>query len=161
MNAYNNQKTLCAKESSTMEQTATIQTFTLNLPNNLFERIRRLAQKFQKTEQDILLDALTTALPPLAGVAPQLADELAELTFLNDAALWRIARSTLPEEQYNQMDELLAGKGQGKITITEQQTLDELTQQSQHLVLKRGQAAVLLQQRGYNLSNPEILNSLP
>jgi hypothetical protein len=75
--------------------------------------------------------------------------------------LWRIARSTLPEEQYNQMDELLAGKGQGKITTTEQQTLDELVQQSQHLVLKRGQAAVLLQQRGYNLSNPEILNSLP
>lgn len=144
-----------------MEQTATIQPFTLNLPNNLFERIRRLAQKFQKTEQDILLDALTTALPPLAGVAPQLADELAELTFLNDAALWRFARSTLPKEGYNQMDELLAGKGQGKITATEQQTLDELVQQSQHLVLKRGQAAVLLQQRGYNLSNPEILNSLP
>ena len=144
-----------------MEQTATIQTFTLNLPNLLRERIRRLAHKFQKTEQDILLDAISTALPPLAGVAPQLADELAELTFLNDAALWRIARSTRPEERYNQMDGLLARKGQGKITATEQQALEELVQQSQQLVLKRGQAAVLLQHRGYDLSNPEILNNLP
>lgn len=144
-----------------MEQTATIQTFALNLPNNLFERIRRLAQKFQKTEQDILLDAITTALAPLSGVASQLADELAELTFLNDAALWGIARGTLPQEQYNQMDQLLVRKGQGKITATDQQTLDQLVQQSQHFVLKRGKAAVLLKHRGYDLSNPEILNSLP
>lgn len=144
-----------------MQQTATMQTFTLNLPNLLGKRIRRLAYKFQKTEQEILLNAITTALPPLVGVSPQLADELAEFTFLNDAALWRIARKRLPEEQYNQMDELLARKGQGRITLTEQQTLDELVEQSQYLVLKRGQAAVLLQHRGYDLSNPEILNSLP
>lgn len=144
-----------------MQQTATIQTFTLNLPNLLGARIQRLAQKFQKTEQDILLDAITTALPPLVGVVPELADELAELTFLNDAILWRIARSTLPKEEYNQLDELLARQGQGKIAATEQQTLDELVEQSQYLTLKRGQAAVLLQQRGYDLSNPEILNSLP
>lgn len=144
-----------------MQHTATIQTFTLNLPSLLGKRIQRLAYKFQKTEQEILLNAITTALPPLVGVAPQLADELAELPFFNDAALWRIARSTLPEEQYNQMDELLARKGQGKIRATEQQTLDELVEQSQYLVLKRGQAAVLLQHRGYDLSNPEILNSLP
>jgi len=161
MDAYNKQKTLCAEESSTMQQTATIQTFTLNLPNLLGARIQRLAYKFKKTEQEILLDAITTALPPLVGVVPELADELAELTFLNDAILWRIARSTLPKEEYNQMDELLARQGQGKIAATEQQTLDELVQQSQHLILKRGQAAVLLQQRGYDLSNPEILNSLP
>lgn len=144
-----------------MQQTATMQTFTLNLPNLLGARIQRLAQKFHKTEQEILLDAITTALPPMVGVVPELADELAELTFLNDATLWRIARSTLPQEQYNQMDELLARKGQGKIIATEQQTLDELVEQSQHVILKRGQAAVLLQQRGYDLSNPEILNSLP
>lgn len=144
-----------------MEQTATIQPFTLNLPNNLFEQIRRLAHKFQKTEQDILLDAISTALPPLGGIAPQLGDELAQLTFLNDAALWRIARSRQPEEEYNQMDELLARKGQGKITATEEQTLDQLVEQSQHLVLNRGQAAVLLKRRGYDLSNPKILNSLP
>lgn len=144
-----------------MQQTATIQTFTLNLPNLLGERIRRLAYNFQKTEQEILLNAITTALPPLVGATPQFADELAELPFLNDAALWRIARSTLPEEQYNQMDELLARKGQGNITVTEQEILDELVQQSQYLMLKRGQAAVLLKHRGYDLSNPEILNSLP
>ena len=144
-----------------MQQTATMQTFTLNLPNLLGTRIQRLAHKFKKTEQEILLDAITTALPPLVGVVPELADELAELTFLNDATLWRIARSTLPQEQYNQMDELLARKGQGQIIATEQQTLDELVEQSQNLTLKRGQAAVLLQQRGYDLSNPAILNSLP
>lgn len=144
-----------------MQQTATIQTFTLDLPSLLGARIERLAHKFQKTEQEILLDAITTGLRPLVDVVPELADDLAELTFFNDAILWRIARSTLPKEEYNQLDELLARQGQGKIAATEQQILDQLVEQSQYLTLKRGQAALLLKQRGYDLSNPEILRHAP
>jgi len=88
---------------------------------------------------------------------PELADDLDGLAFLNDEALWQVARSTLPASHHQQMDALLAQKGSTPLAAAEQQTLDRLLGEYQSLVLRRGQAAVLLQRRGYDMSDPEVL----
>jgi hypothetical protein len=144
-----------------MQSTTTAQTITLHLPIPLYQQVQHTARTLRRTVEEVLLDAVATALPPLAGLPPELTDDLSGLAFLNDATLWQVARSTLPPEHHQQMDELLARKGQGELTATEQQTLDRLLLEYQTLVLRRGQAAVLLQRRGYDVSDPAVLNRLP
>jgi len=101
------------------------------------------------------------ALPPLTGLPNEVSDDLASLAFLNDSALWNVARSLLPAEHHHRMDELLARKGQGRLTAQEQQVLDQLVNDYETLVLRRSQAALLLRHRGYDMSDPSILNRLP
>jgi len=120
-----------------------------------------MAQTLRRPIEDVLVDAVATALPPLAGLPSELTYDLDGLAFLNNDELWRVARSTLSTEHYQQMDDLLARKGQAQLTTAEQQTLDRLVGEYQSLVLRRGQAAVLLQRRDYDMSDPTVLNIQP
>jgi len=144
-----------------MQATSTAQTVTLNLPGLLYQKVQRMAQTLRRPIEDVLVDAVATALPPLAGLPSELTHDLDGLAFLNDDELWRVARSRLSTEHYQQMDDLLVQKGQAQLVAAEQQTLDRLVGEYQSLVLRRGQAAVLLQRRGYDMSDPAVLNIQP
>ena len=144
-----------------MQSTSTAQTVTLSLPSLLYQKVQRLAQTLRRPIEDVLVDAVATALPPLAGLPSELTHDLDGLAFLNDDELWRIARSTLSTEHYQQMDDLLVRKGQAQLVAAEQQNLDRLLDEYQSLILRRGQAAVLLQRRGHDMSDPAVLNIQP
>lgn len=133
----------------------------LNLPAPLYQRVRRTAETMRRSVEDVLLDSVATALPPLTGLPDEVSDDLASLAFLNDSALWDVARSMLPAEHHHRMEELLAKKSQGRLNKQEQQVLDQLVQDYETLVLRRSQAALLLQRRGYDMSDPSILSRLP
>lgn len=133
----------------------------LNLPAPLYQRVRRTAESMRRSVEDVLLDSVATALPPLTGLPDEVSDDLASLAFLNDSALWDVARSMLPAEHHHRMEELLAKKSQGRLNKQEQQVLDQLVQDYETLVLRRSQAALLLQRRGYDMSDPSILSRLP
>jgi hypothetical protein len=137
------------------------QPITIYLPDTLYQKAQRMALTLRRSLADVLVDAVATALPPLVGLPQELANNLAELAFLSDTELWKIARETLPPEHYQQADSLLAKKGQGTLTAEEQKTLDQLAADYQSLILRRGQAAVLLQSRGYNMSDPAVLKEVP
>ena len=134
------------------------QAVTIHLPNEFYERMRRAAQIQQRPLEKFLLDAAITGMPLLNDLPPELADEMAALVLLNDAALWRVGRRTLPSEKQEQLDTLLRKKGRGELLPEEQQALDELLAEYEHVVLARAHAAVLLKQRGYDVSDPTILN---
>ena len=118
----------------------------------------RAAQRLQQPLEKVLLDAVATALPLLDDLPPEMVDDIAALALLNDAALWRAARSTLSTSSQKQMDVLLDKKGQGNLTPAEQQKLDRLLAEYERSVLIRSQAALLLKQRAYDISDPTILN---
>ena len=133
------------------------QPITLHLPDTLYQKAQRMALSLSRSLEEVLVDAVATALPPLVGLPQELADDLADLAFLSDAELWKIAREKLPPEHYQQADSLLAKKGRETLTADEQRTLDQLTADYESLILKRGQAAVLLQSRGHDISNLTVL----
>ncbi len=136
------------------------QPITLCLPDMLYQKAQRMALTLRRSLEDVLVDAVATALPPLVGLPQELADNLADLAFLNDAELWKIARETLPPEHHQQADSLLAKKERGTLMSDEQKTLDQLATDYQSLILRRGQAAVLLQSRGYDMSDPRVLQEV-
>lgn len=144
-----------------MQTPPSVHQVVLNVPAPLYQRVRRTADSMRRSVEDVLLDSVAMALPPLTGLPNEVSDDLASLVFLNDSALWNVARSLLPAEHHHRMDELLARKGQGRLTAQEQQVLDQLVNDYETLVLRRSQAALLLRHRGYDMSDPSILSRLP
>ena len=135
-----------------------MQTVTLNLPDNIYKRLQRLSQTLQRPLEEFLIEAVTTALPLLDDLPPEMIDDMIALALLNDEALWRVARSTLATADQERLDLLLDKQGREALTAAEQQELDQLLSEYERVVLARGQAAVLLKQRKYDVSDPAILN---
>jgi hypothetical protein len=131
----------------------TTQPVTLHLPDKIYERIQQTARLLQRPVETLLLEAVTTALPLLDDLPPELVDDVVALALLNDAALWQKARSTLPQSSQERLDLLLDEKNQGTLTTAGQQELDQWLKVYEHVVLIRAQAAILLQQRGYDISD--------
>lgn len=134
-----------------------LHTVTLKIPENTYYNARKVAKTSRRPVEDILLEAIDMGLSPLDELPAGVMDEIKEFVFLSDAELWRIARRELFASHAQKMDELLAKKGQGKMSAEEQTKLDKLLEEYQTNILQRGQAAVLLQRRGYDLSNPSVL----
>ncbi|HEX5416427.1 MAG TPA: hypothetical protein VFZ25_12230 [Chloroflexota bacterium] len=85
----------------------------------------------------------------------QRALSLAQLANLNDAALWQAARSTIPVEQRERLAALHNLKQQRPLTDEELVEEQDLLRLYQDTLLIRAQAAVVLKQRGYDVSDPE------
>ena len=126
---------------------------TLDIPEPLYSRAERAAGRLHRPVDEILLRAVDTALPSEAGLPPELAQAMDELIFVNDETLWEAARRTLPPERAAQFEELIAASKLRLLAPPEQRALDGLVMEYQRVMLVRAKAAVLLQTRGYDLSD--------
>jgi adenylate cyclase len=139
-----------------LPETVAAETVTLQVPGQLYARARQTAGNQQALEQ-LLVSAMVSGLSLLDDLPDEMVMDMATLALLNDRALWRVARQTMPEEHYERMDELLALKSQNLLSAVQQQELDTYLAEYDRIVLQRAHAAVLLKQRDYDLSNPQIL----
>jgi len=144
-----------------MTSAAAARTITLDIPEDLYERVQQAANTLQRRFEEVLLEVVATALPPLGDLPRELADDIANLAFLNDAALFQVARTPLSPDVQAEITVLLEKKGRGELPASGQARLDDLVGSSEALALRRAQAAVLLQRRGYDMSDPAVLHRLP
>jgi hypothetical protein len=79
---------------------------------------------------------------------------LAQMAYLNDAALWQAARATTTPEQRTRLEALHVQKQQAGLSAEEEAEEQALLSLYDETLLVRAQAAVLLKQRGYDVSNP-------
>jgi len=130
-----------------------VQAVTLNLPKTVYEQIRRAAEKAQRPIQDVLIEAVA-AVAPVAETAPAaLRSALAQMAYLNDAALWQAARTTMTTEQRERLEALHDEQQRRTLTAEEQTEEQALLALYRETLLVRAQAAVLLKQRGYDVSD--------
>lgn len=138
----------------------TVQAIILNLPEAVYEQIRRAAEKAQRPINDVLVEAVV-AVAPVTDTAPdKLRASLAQLAYLNDAALWQAARSTMPAGQHERLEALHDRQQREGLSAEEQAEEQALLRLYRETLLVRGQAAVLLKQRGYDVSNPDQFTPL-
>lgn len=132
----------------------TNQTITLTVPEHIYERARHLAETTQQPLEVVFLHELEHAfLPPL----PE--DKEAELNALNhlsDEALWTIAREQMPTVRQERMQILMDGNTKGTLTYEEYRELEQLVDQGQRLMLRKGKAAALLTERGYKVTRESL-----
>lgn len=133
----------------------TYQPITVRLPDQLYERVRQRAQARNRSLESELIQAVQTGLDmddEEHDVAPEIESELAQLPFLADDDLWRAAQLTIPDTTSGRMEELLWRSKSEGLTRAEQEEVDRLQLLGQRVMLIRAEAAVLLKNRGFDIS---------
>ena len=130
-------------------------TMTVELPSNIFERLRRIAREQRRSINDIARDLISNALLDL----PQdVKVELATFANLSDDVLWLLARSTLRRDQRKELAQLNEEAQRRSLTDVEEQRRQVLLDQYHRVIVRRAEAARLLKSRGYDLADPTVLD---
>jgi hypothetical protein len=138
----------------------TIQTVSINVPQNLYLRLERLARLSRRPLETIVAQTLSTTIPPLPEDLPEeMRGDLVALEALDDDALWQVARSTVSPEQHTEHMQLLDKNRAGTLTESEREKLTQLRQSADQLMLRKAYAYMLLKWRGHRLPTLDELEA--
>jgi len=133
----------------------TVVPVTVNLSELSYRRVQRAAERTQRSVEQLLGDAVTALIPEINDAPPNLKTALAQMAFLTDAALWQMARTTLSAEQQRRLADLHDQQQRTQLSPVEREEEQALVRLYRETQFVRAQAIVLLQQRGYDVSDPE------
>jgi hypothetical protein len=129
-----------------------LKTVTMELPENLYIRLQQTAQATQQPLEVVLLRALQVGSPPSWESAPaEFQADLAALDRLDDLALWRVARSRATPTEMDHYQALLDKNADGTLSVEEREELTQLRITLDRQMLRKVQAAALLQWRGHQI----------
>ena len=138
-------------------------TITLDIPENLYQQLHRQARLQQQSIDELAQATLSRFLPAMIEIEddlpPNLQIELKAMEQLSDAALWSLARGQMGETEQAELAALGELQAKRPFTALEQQRQEALLTQYDELLLRRAHAAMLLQNRGHNLSDPALLQT--
>lgn len=123
------------------------ETVTLSLPGTVMNRARQTAQTLQRPLEEVLSDMLASVLPDLEDVPAEMQADLADMTWLDDQALWSIAHGEMPEAQQEQLAHLSEAQGQRLLTQEEEARLAYLRGEYGRVMLRKARAYALLSLR--------------
>lgn len=125
-------------------------TVTLQLPENIFLRMQQAAQATRQSLEDIFLRAIEVGSPPdWDDIPAEFQADIAALDRLDDATLWRVARTKKMESDMIYYQELLDKNADGTISEEESRTLTGLRAEFDRSMLAKAHAVALLRWRGY------------
>lgn len=132
---------------------------TLELPPAAYEQLRRTASRQNRPVAEVVKEIVLRELPDQPLLAADVEAELATFPQLSNDVLWLIARSTMTRQQRHALAELNDLAQSRSLTPDEQSRQQELISIYDRVLVRRAQAALILKQRGYDLSNPSILRA--
>ena len=130
----------------------------LELPPAAYEQLRLAATRQNRPVAEVVKDIVLREIPELPTLPADIESELKSFSLLSDDVLWLIARSSLQLKQQMDLAKL------NDLAQRRQLTAAELTQQQyladsyDRLLIRRAQAALALEHRGYDLSDPTVLH---
>jgi plasmid stability protein len=124
---------------------------TITLPEPLYNRLKQRAAHAQRSIEAEILEAVVRHVSAMDKLPTDLADEMAQLTFLDDEQLWLAARSTLPRKMARELENLHFKQQREGLTTREIERDQHLLHQYDRVMLIRAQAAVLLKERGHDI----------
>jgi hypothetical protein len=127
------------------------QAITVELPEDVYERVQRTARGMQQPVEQALVRLVTAAMPSLEHVPPAYHGELEAMEALSDAELWREVESQIPVAQQRQLTRLQRKHQRGMMTERERQTLARLRMELDRVLLRRSYTYLLLKCRGHRI----------
>jgi hypothetical protein len=121
---------------------------TLDLPDDLYEQVQRMAAQSQRPIERVVLESLRLLFVPPPSSA-DLATSLAALSGYSDAQLWAVVYQRLAWPQSQRLHELSAKNRLERLTEEEQRELEDLLSSNERAMLPRSEALRLLKNRGY------------
>src|SRR6266545_2589131 len=131
----------------------TTQDITISLPDVLYQKLKARAEQTQRSVEAEALDALVASVPVVDELPADLEDSLAQLSLLDDEALWRAARTSFATDAARRLEELHLKRQREGLAEHEAQAAAALVQQYERVMLVRAQAAALLKQHGHDVSS--------
>ncbi len=132
---------------------------TIDLPNVLAQQLASVARQQQRSVAEVARERLLQAWPTLPSLPDDVEMELALFTGLSDDVLWLLARSTMQANEREELANLNELAKQRGLTEKEQTRQTTLLDAYERTLVRRAHAAFLLKQRGYDLSDPHILQA--
>lgn len=133
---------------------------TIDLPDPIYRQLQQTARKTKRRLEDVLLQTITGNLPPGTEDAPaNMQTDLQALQWIDDNALWAVARSQTSPEQQARQEYLLAQNQRGVLSPEERAELDRLGDMVDRLTLKKAYAYALLRWRGFPLPTLDAMES--
>src|SRR5438270_6825467 len=130
---------------------------TLELPAEVFERVRRTAKGMKQPVETALVTIVKAATPSLDKVPPQYRPELEAMEDLADDELWKAAENAISPAQQRRLARLRDKNQRGEMTERDRQALIELRDAADRVMLRRSYAYLLLKYRGHRIpSLPEL-----
>jgi hypothetical protein len=130
---------------------------TLELPEDVYERVRRAAKGMNQTVEKALVDIVRAATPSLEKVPGEYRAELESMEDLGDDELWGISRTRFAPAKQRRMERLLDKHQRGELTDRERRAMAELRSAGDRIMLRRSYATLLLKYRGHRVPNPKGL----
>ena len=125
---------------------------TIQVPDELYERLRRTAEAMRAPLDAVAGRALAAGLPLSAADAPEgLREALRGLEELPDDDLWSVWRMVLEPAAVARHGVLLDKNAAGTLSSEEREELDRLREEADRVLLRRAHAAALLRWRGHAL----------
>jgi hypothetical protein len=130
----------------------TVQTLHISLPEAIVQRLQRVAEATHQPLEAVVVQTICGNLPPaLEDLSPVLREVVADLPTLNDEALWTIAHTPLPPQQWRRHQRLLQKAQERALTAAEQHELEALRTATDRFVTRRSYALALLKWHGHLL----------
>ena len=130
----------------------TLQQLTINLPEPIYNQLKRRAEQTQRTVEAELVDVVSMALPVADELPADLAEAISPLAVLDDAALWSAATSIFPPGDAGRLEALHLKRQRESLSEKEDDEVALLVRHYEHVMLVRAQAALLLKERGHDVS---------
>ncbi len=132
-------------------------TVAIDLPDPMVQQLKSFAREHKRSVDDVVRDWVIKELPPTPSLPNEVETELAAFANLSDDVLWMLARNALGKAEQGELASLNMKARQGALTKPEIARQDELLHAYDRTMVRRAEAAHLLQVRGYNLSHANIL----
>ena len=123
---------------------------TLDLPDDLYEHVRQVAEYSQRPVERVVLESMQLLFAP-PPASTDVATCLAALSHYADEQLWAVVYQRLAWLQSHRLQELSAQKTLGTLSDAEQRDLDTLLALNDRAMLLRSEALLLLKNRGYDI----------
>jgi hypothetical protein len=124
---------------------------TLELPEDVYERVRRTAKGMKQPVEQALVAIVKAATPSLAKVPLEYRAALEALEDLGSDELWQAAEGRLSLAKQRRLEALLDKNKQGELSNRERQALSGLRSEGDRLTLRRAYACLLLKYRGHRI----------
>lgn len=130
---------------------------TLDLPETILKQLENTSRTQQRSVGEMISEIVIQNWQSLPRLPDDVEAELAALPSLSDEVLWLLVRSTLTAEEQRTLAFLNSTAKTRTLDPAETERLATLLDLYDRMLVRRSQAAAILQQRGYNLRNPNVL----
>jgi hypothetical protein len=124
----------------------------VQFPDELYAGLRTRAEESQRTLQEELVHVVSLVVPGEPQLPEAIRRELNQLSSFSDDLLWEAAQTRVAADVEEQLDELSYQRRFRELTDEEKNAQAKLLMECDRVMLVRAHAALLLKQRGHDIS---------